>query len=304
MSELFINGMDLEPELVRLKELVNKHLDSYLPPIKEEPGRLHEAMRYSVFAGGKRMRPILTLMAAQAVGADPRPLVGPASAVELFHTYTLIHDDLPCMDDDDLRRGKPSCHKVFGESLALLAGDALQSAAFDMLIKKGREANLDAVAMLKVTQELAQAAGSLGVVAGQVQDLHAEGRDISIDELQNIHRQKTGELFVYAVRAGAILGGASDEDLEKITGFGEYFGLLFQITDDILDVVGDEQKLGKPIGSDAEKKKATYPQMLTLDGAWKIAEETASGACDFLTGLSGDCAPLYSLSALLLSRES
>jgi len=304
MSKLVIDGTDLEGELSRLKTKIDAVLDAYLPAPTDEPTKLHEAMRYAVFAGGKRMRPILTLMAAQAVGADPAPFIGPAAAVELLHTYTLVHDDLPCMDDDDLRRGKPSCHKAYGEALALLAGDALLTAAFDMLVERGLAAGCSPTAIVRVTQELARAAGSQGVVAGQVLDLAAEGRDISIDELQTIHRQKTGELFVYAVRAGAILGGASDEDLERITGFGEYFGLLFQITDDILDVVGNQQKLGKPVGSDAKKKKATYPSMLTLDGAWKIAEETASGACDFLTSLSGDCAPLYSLSALLLSRES
>jgi geranylgeranyl diphosphate synthase type II len=242
-------------------------------------------------------------MAAQACGGDPEKLIGPAAAVELLHTYTLIHDDLPCMDDDDLRRGKPSCHKVFGEAIALLAGDALQTAAFDMLVEKGREAGLDEKALLSAVQELAIAAGSQGVVAGQCLDLAAEGQDIGLDELQNIHRLKTGELFVYAVRAGVILAG-KEEFMDPMTGFGEYFGLLFQITDDILDVVGSSEKLGKPIGSDAEKAKATYPSMLTLDGAWKIAEETASSACEFLETLPGDASPLYSLAAMLLSRDN
>ena len=303
MDEPYIDGCSLEAELVRLKELVDEKLRSVLIDRPGTPDNLLKAMQHAVFAGGKRMRPILTLMTAQACGADPEKLVGIAAAVELLHTYTLIHDDLPCMDDDDLRRGKPSCHKVFGEAIALLAGDALQTTAFDMLIEKGLEAGINEKALLAVVHELSIAAGSQGVVAGQCLDMAAEGQDIGLDELQNIHRLKTGELFVYAVRAGVILSG-KEEYMETMTGFGEYFGLLFQITDDILDVVGSTDALGKPVGSDEKKAKATYPSMLTLDGAWKIAEETANSACDFLDPLPGDSSPLYSLAAMLLSRDN
>jgi len=308
MDKPFIDGCSLESELVRLKGLIDLQLRSVLPESLDTednrvPEKLHEAMEYAVFAGGKRMRPILTLMAAQACGYNPEKLIGAASAIELLHTYTLIHDDLPCMDDDDLRRGKASCHKVFGEDIALLAGDALQTAAFDMLVEKGREAGVSDKALLSCVQELSIAAGREGVVAGQCLDMAAEGQDISLDELQNIHRLKTGELFVYAVRAGVILSG-KEEFMEPMTGFAEYFGLLFQITDDILNVVGTTEALGKPVGSDEKKSKATYPSMLTLDGAWKIAEETASSACDFINTVPGDAMPLYSLAAMLLSRDS
>jgi geranylgeranyl diphosphate synthase type II len=303
MDEPYIDGCSLEAELKRLKELVDVQLRSVLMDRPGTPDNLLKAMQHVVFAGGKRMRPILTLMTAQACGCNPENLIGIAAAVELLHTYTLIHDDLPCMDDDDLRRGQPACHKVFGEATALLAGDALQATAFDMLIEKGLEASVDPTLLLSVVHELSIAAGSQGVVAGQCLDLSAEGRDIGLGELQNIHRLKTGELFVYAVRAGVILAGR-EEYIDAMTGFGEHFGLLFQITDDILDVVGQAGALGKPIGSDARKQKATYPSMLTLDGAWKIAEETANSACEFLDSLPGDSTPLYSLAAMLLSRDN
>jgi len=282
------DGRHLQGDLLQLKELVDRELDSYLPKPQERPASLHKALRYSVFAGGKRLRPILTMLAAQTVGFEPERLAGPASAVELLHTYTLIHDDLPCMDDDDLRRGKPSAHKAFGEAVALLAGDALLTGAFGMLIETAGRAGFPAEAISRVALELAQAAGSLGIIAGQIEDLAAEGRDIGLDELQYIHSRKTGDLFEYSCRAGAILAGASDQDIEKLSRFGELFGLLFQITDDILDEVGDQSKLGKPTGSDKESQKATYPSMLTLDGAWRIAESTGSEACEFLVDLPGD----------------
>lgn len=262
-------------------QAVNTALAELLPGEEEKPSRLHAAMRYSTLAGGKRLRPVLLLAAADLVAGDWRALLPAACSLELVHTYSLIHDDLPAMDDDDYRRGRPTCHKVYGEAVAILAGDALLTLAFELLtrplpaVEPGRQ--------LAAAAELARAAGSRGMVGGQVLDLAAEGRAIGLPELEGIHLWKTGALFRAALRMGGLLGGADDAALEALDRYAAGFGLAFQITDDILDVTGDAREMGKTPGSDARKQKATYPALLGLDQAKKKAAEAAELAAAALT---------------------
>ncbi len=286
------------------RRLVEAELDAFLPSEREEPASVHKAMRYSVFSGGKRLRPILTMMAADAVGGEGEKFAGPASAVELLHTYTLIHDDLPCMDDDDLRRGRPTCHKVFGDTVSLLAGDALLSASFEMLVRRSLESGVPAEAVAGLVESMARASGSLGVVGGQVADMEAEGRDVSLEQLKSIHARKTGELFRYSITAGGVMCGAARDELEKLDECAYHFGQLFQITDDILDVRGDESKLGKPIGSDEKNAKATYPSIMGIERSMEAAEEAARRAVEALEGLRGDVSVMRDLIAYVLTRES
>ncbi len=244
------------------KALVDRLLDRYLPSGEVEPKSLHEAMRYSVMAGGKRLRPILALAAYEYCGGslegDDLPIHFAAAALELVHTYSLIHDDLPCMDDDELRRGMPTCHIKFGEAVAVLAGDALHDVAFGLLAR-GRST--------EAVEELALAIGTEGMLAGQMADVEAEGREVSREEIINIHRRKTGALIRCSVRVGAILAGADEELLKRLTIFGEKIGLAFQIIDDILDIEGDQSLLGKKVGADSKMEKATYPGVVGIDQA-------------------------------------
>ena len=234
--------MDLKAYLEERRSLVNRALEAYLPAVRGPAFRVVQAMHYSLFVGGKRLRPILCLAAAEAVGGDPGEALPVACALEMIHTYSLIHDDLPAMDDDDLRRGQPTCHKKFDEATAILAGDGLLTEAFHILAAaaprfEGREAVL-----LEITELLAKAAGYRGMVGGQMLDLMAEGRKISFKELELIHRFKTGALLTAATRSGALVGGGSRVEVAALTGYGEKFGLAFQITDDLLDVEGDHRR--------------------------------------------------------------
>jgi len=248
--------------LQRNRELVDRLLDQYSPSPAEEPRSLHEAMRYSLMAGGKRIRPILCLAAYEiCAGETARPPDGvkkAMAALEMVHTYSLIHDDLPCMDDDDLRRGIPTCHKKFGEALAVLAGDALHVVAFDLMAQTGS---------VQAVLELATAVGTSGMLGGQVADLEAEERQVSKAEVVNIHTRKTGALIRGSVRIGALLAKASERELTRLTSYGEKIGLAFQIIDDILDIEGDQRILGKKVGSDCKNQKATYPGAVGLDQA-------------------------------------
>lgn len=261
----------------RLQELL--HAPTVYPPT------VHEAMRYSVFAGGKRLRPVLVIAAAEAVGGVIEEVMDVACALEMIHTYSLIHDDLPAMDNDDYRRGKPTSHKVFGEGMAVLAGDALLTYAFEVM---AAAKVADQGRLLTVIREIAGAAGTMGMIGGQVVDLESEGKQITQETLEYIHRAKTGALFRASLRAGAILAGANDEQLACLSEYAEHFGLAFQITDDILDIVGDAQKLGKPVGSDIKNMKVTYPSLFSLPVARQMAEETIGRALNCLnrTGLS------------------
>jgi geranylgeranyl diphosphate synthase type II len=246
---------------------VDEALDRYLPAVDDAspvPARLAEAMRYSVLGGGKRLRPLLCLMAADASGADPAAALPASCALELVHTYSLIHDDLPAMDDDDLRRGRPTCHKAYDESTAILAGDGLLTLAFEVIVRHVRP-SATAAACVKA---LAEGAGPAGMVGGQMADLLAEGRsDGTVADLEAIHRRKTGALLRSALRMGAIVAGAAPPILEALETYGRAVGLAFQIVDDLLDVQGDESKLGKRVGKDLGLGKQTYPALLGVEGS-------------------------------------
>ena len=255
--------------------LVEEALERLLPPETKPPPSIHQAMRYSVFAGGKRIRPILCLESARIFAADVTPVLHPACALEFIHTYSLIHDDLPALDNDDLRRGKPTCHKKFGEANAILAGDALLTLAFQTI----GEAPVAAERRVAILTEIAAGAGTVnGMVGGQVADLEAEGKSVGPEMLEYIHRSKTAALIRAAVVSGAVCAGAGKEDAARLRRFGEAIGLLFQVTDDILDVEESSAALGKTAGKDMAQKKATYPAVFGLERSHQIAQELASRA--------------------------
>ena len=261
-------------------------------------------MHYSLFVGGKRLRPILCLAAAVAVGGDAGEALPVACALEMIHTYSLIHDDLPAMDDDDLRRGQPTCHKQFDEATAILAGDGLLTAAFHTIAAaaprfEGREGVL-----LEVMQLVAAAAGYQGMVGGQMLDLLAEGRQVSLKELETIHRHKTGALLTAAVRAGALMGGGSRAEVTLLTGYGEKFGLTFQITDDLLDVEGEAAEMGKAPGMDEKRQKATYPAVLGLEATREWARRLVEEALTALASFQERAEPLRELARYLLVRRA
>ncbi len=262
---------------------------------------IFDSMRYSLFAGGKRLRPVLLLAAADAVGADGDKFLNVACGLEMIHTYSLIHDDLPAMDNDDYRRGKLTNHKVYGEGIAVLAGDSLLTYAFEtMLSQEGVEPKT----LLAVVKEIASAAGPEGMVGGQVIDMESEGKAVSLDTLKQMHRAKTGALFRAAVRAGAILGGAGQEEVEALTVYAEKFGLAFQITDDILDVIGTAETIGKPVGSDLKNNKSTYVTLHSVEIAQQMAKETVADAVEALAMFGERGAVLKDLVEYLLKRES
>lgn len=283
---------------------VDAALDRWLPREEVLPPRLHQAMRYSVFAGGKRLRPVLIIAACEAVGGDPARVMHVACAMEMLHTYSLIHDDLPAMDDDDFRRGRPTNHKVYGEAQAILAGDALLTEAFRLLADPEANHGLDPAVTLAVIETIARCAGSQGMVGGQVVDMESEGQPIDYPTLQYIHTRKTGALFLASIQAGARLGGGSATQLAALTRFGESAGLAFQIADDILDIVGDQQELGKDVGSDQARGKATYPALLGLSEARRRAEELRDLAITALEPLGTPAEPLRALARYIIDRTS
>lgn len=296
--------MDIRSYLKEKRELVDSFLTSYFAyPVM--PASLSESMAYSIFAGGKRLRPVLALASYEACGGKAEDIVPHASALEFIHTYSLIHDDLPAMDDDDLRRGKPTSHKVFGEGMAILAGDALLTEAFYLLSSNAlnspgiRERDL-----LKVIREVAMAAGAYGMVGGQAEDILSEGREMDGENLSFIHAHKTGALITASVRMGAILGKARKRELSALTMYGENIGLAFQIVDDILDVKGDSARLGKPTGSDEKRKKLTYPGLYGIDLSAKKAEGFVQDAVDALSVFSGSAGPLREIARYILRRKN
>lgn len=282
------------------KALVEQTLKQEL--YREAPldAKLAESMEYSLMAGGKRLRPILVMAAADAVGADGAQFVTTGCALEMIHTYSLIHDDLPAMDNDDYRRGKLTNHKVYGAGLATLAGDALLTLAFDVLL---RQTGVSDATRLAVVREMAMAAGMNGMVGGQAIDLASEGHRIPMELLKKMHMGKTGALFRAAIRSGAILGGANDAQLAALTRYADAFGLAFQITDDILDVVGDEAAIGKPVGSDERNHKSTYVTLLSLEKAQALAQETVDDAISALDGFGDEAAFLRGLVQMLIERN-
>jgi geranylgeranyl diphosphate synthase type II len=296
---------DILRRLDPYRELVEAELVKILPAKNEAPKSLHQAMHYTLLGAGKRLRPILTMLSAASFGAAPRKAAPFAAAFELVHTYSLVHDDLPCMDDDDYRRGRLTCHKKFDEATAVLTGDALLTLAFEAIVDAGGRTRLPPARVVMLVKELSRAAGSRGLIAGQIEDLAAEGQRVSLKKLEGIHHRKTGALFTAALRAGAILGGATPRELLIITRFGDLFGRVFQITDDILDVVGDFKTLGKPTGSDSKNEKATYPKLLSLKRAKAIAVDLSKEAAGTLEQLVGrNCAVMQDLVGYLPERVS
>ena len=281
--------------------LVEEALERLLPPETKPPPSIHQAMRYSVFAGGKRIRPILCLESARIFAADVTPVLHPACALEFIHTYSLIHDDLPALDNDDLRRGKPTCHKKFGEANAILAGDALLTLAFQTI----GEAPVAAERRVAILTEIAAGAGTVnGMVGGQVADLEAEGKSVGPEMLEYIHRSKTAALIRAAVVSGAVCAGAGKEDAARLRRFGEAIGLLFQVTDDILDVEESSAALGKTAGKDMEQKKATYPAVFGLERSHQIAQELTSRATGELEPYGERASRLRDIAEYLVLRRA
>ncbi len=284
------------------QERVELALTHTLPGSAILPSSLHEAMRYATLDGGKRVRPVLVYAAGKAVGVSPESLDAAAVAVECIHVYSLIHDDLPAMDDDDLRRGKPTCHKVYGDAEAILAGDALQALAFQTL---AASSPAEPVARLRMVDLLARAAGSRGMVGGQSIDLASEGKQLDIAELEDMHIHKTGALIRASVMLGALhADGVSAQQLNHLDHYAKCIGLAFQIQDDILDVEGDTATLGKTAGADASHQKATYPALLGLAGARARADELTRSAIDSLGGFDEQADPLRWLAEYIVSRKN
>lgn len=275
-------------------KITEQALHRYIGEIQCHTPKLIDAMKYSLLAGGKRLRPTLVLASSELFHGDEKRALPCACAIEMIHTYSLIHDDLPALDNDDFRRGKPTLHRVYGEAIALLAGDALLTLAFELLGKTG---------VPEVVVEVARSAGINGMVGGQTLDIESEGKMISIDELRTIHKKKTGALICASLRCGAILANASSQQLNLITDYGEHIGIAFQIVDDILNVEGDFATLGKPIGSDEKLKKATYPAILGMDKAKSLAVEHTRQAIEIARQLDQDSTILQQIALYILFRK-
>ncbi|MFD2170896.1 polyprenyl synthetase family protein [Tumebacillus lipolyticus] len=293
--------IDLNDYLQTTGARIEQAMDRLVPPKTQYPEALYDSMRYSLFAGGKRLRPVLTLATVEALGGDVEAALPVASALEMIHTYSLMHDDLPAMDDDDYRRGKPTNHKVFGEATAILAGDALLTQAFQLLgtmEASGREA-----VMLRIVGELATAAGSVGMVAGQMADMANEGMKANEERLAFIHAHKTGALLTAAVRIGALFADASDQQLQALTCYAQKIGLAFQIVDDILDVVGEAEKLGKAVGADAAHGKSTYPVLYGLEESREMVRRLTAEAHQALSSVPLQTNRLQEIADWLVNRE-
>ena len=293
--------MNIKTYLVSRQKLIERALDRYLPKANTKPATLHRAMRYSLFAGGKRLRPILCLAAAEACRGNVSNVLPLACALECIHTYSLVHDDLPSMDNDDFRRGRPTCHKVFGDGIAVLAGDALLTIAFEIVSRTKPAPRYDISVLLR---EIAVAAGSQRLIAGQVADLEAEGKNVKRDQLQFIHENKTAAILKSSVRLGAMSANADARKLSAVTRFGQRLGLAFQIIDDILDVTQTSEILGKSAGKDIAAKKATYPAVIGLEKSRAEARRLTRQAHKALSVFrSSDAEPLHALANYLLERE-
>jgi len=281
--------------------IVNGQLESLIPRLEIEPKNLHAAIRWSLFAGGKRFRPALVLAVGKTFGASEEKLLRTAAAIEMIHTYSLIHDDLPAMDNDDLRRGLATCHRKFGEATAILAGDVLQTLAFQAVAE---DENLSPAIRVKLISEIARAAGTpTGMVAGQQLDLEAEGRQISIAHLEKIHQCKTGAMISVAARSGAIIAEAKETEIETISNYAANVGLLFQITDDLLDATQTTEVLGKTAGKDARAQKATYVSLYGLENARRFAENIHAEACEELRKIERETSLLCEIADFILNRE-
>jgi geranylgeranyl pyrophosphate synthase len=290
---------DLENFFNRSAQIVDAELDKLIPPPETAPQRLYEAVRWSIFAGGKRFRPALMLAVGNAFGADENKLLRSASAIEMIHAYSLIHDDLPAMDDDDLRRGRETCHIKFDEATAILAGDILQSLAFQSIAE---DEVLSEKVRVKLIAELARSAAKM--VDGQQLDLEAEGKTVSIEDLEKIHQNKTGAMISVAARSGAIIAEASENELNKITNYASKLGLLFQITDDLLDITQTTEILGKTAGKDERAEKATYPSIYGIEETKNLAEKVHAEAINELDNLEQPTEILREIASFILKRQS
>jgi geranylgeranyl diphosphate synthase type II len=283
-------------------QLVDTVLGRWVPAEAENPEVIHKAMRYSLFAGGKRIRPILTIAAARTVMDSPEGVENAAATLELIHTYSLIHDDLPALDNDDLRRGRPTCHKVFGESIAILAGDALLTLAFEVL---SRLRGISAECIVRLVAELAKASGTVGgMIGGQVNDMQGEGKEPTAALLDSIHRAKTGALLRASVRMGAIYARASEEELRALSAFGEHAGLAFQIVDDLLDIESPSEALGKTAGKDQAQHKITFPAVYGLSRSREMAEEQRQKAHAALQRFGGRADRLRQIADFIVQRKA
>lgn len=292
----------LEDYLVEQQQLVERALDEWVPGELVEPSSIHKAMRYSLFAGGKRIRPVLAMAAARAVSDVSEGVENAAATLEMIHTYSLIHDDLPAMDNDDLRRGRPTCHKVFGDAIAILAGDALCTLAFEVL---SRVPSIDPERKIRLIEELSRASGTVGgMIAGQVHDIEGERQTPSPKLLETIHKAKTGALLRASVRMGAIYGGADARQLAALTAYGEHIGLAFQIVDDILDVEQTSEELGKTAGKDEAQQKITFPAVYGLERSREMAEEERVRAHGALESFDDGADRLRQLADLVVQRRA
>jgi geranylgeranyl diphosphate synthase type II len=294
--------MDIKAYLAKKKDIVDKSLEKLVPPARSFPPSVHEAMRYSLFAGGKRVRPILAVAAAEALGAKTADLLPIAGSLELIHTYSLVHDDLPAMDDDDLRRGRPTCHKVYGEAVAILAGDGLLTMAFETLSDPRRLKAVPANRLVSIIKEVSTASGVFGMIGGQVVDMESEGRDVDFPTLEYIHTHKTGALIRASVRVGALYAKAGKRQFTALTHYGEMVGLAFQIADDILDVTGTREEIGKDVGSDIKKGKKTFPGFYGLEESRRRAGEVADKAVHALRDFDRKADPLRELAKYIVNR--
>lgn len=295
--------MDLKAYLDEKRRMVDEELRRYAPQPEGPAAEVGRAMSHSLFAGGKRLRPILCVAGARAVGGDEHRVLPVACALEMIHTYSLIHDDLPAMDNDDLRRGKPTCHKVYGEAVAILAGDGLLTEAFRLMTRADLSGGLEPRALLDVIALIARAAGYEGMVGGQVVDIQSEGKAVDPSLVEFIHTHKTGALIAASVSSGAILGGGDKEQVKAITSYGQGIGLAFQIADDILDIEGDAKAMGKRAGGDVRKKKITYPSVLGLNESKAIQNEMVEKALEALKTFDQKADPLRHLAMYIVERE-
>lgn len=298
--------MQLTEYLASKRKLIDEFLDNYLPKEEEFPSSIHKAMRYTLFADGKRLRPVLAIAACEIAGGDIESILPAACSLELIHTYSLIHDDLPAIDNDDIRRGQPSSHKKFGEAIAILAGDALLTQAFSLM---AMDSKLSKDIQIKIIQEVSKAAGSSALIGGQVVDIESSSYqnngsvEINAPLLEYIHAHKTGELFRTSLRIGALAGGADQKQLAALTGYGEKIGLGFQIIDDILDIECTQEELGKPQGSDLAKNKLTYPAVWGMSAAKSQASDLINHACLDLDIFGPKAQILKEIAQLFLTRR-
>jgi geranylgeranyl diphosphate synthase type II len=286
------------------KAQVDETLDRLLPREDEEPGVIHRSMRYSVFAGGKRLRPILAIAAYELAGCQDKAILSPACGLELIHTYSLIHDDLPCMDDDDLRRGRPTNHKVFGDGIAVLAGDALLPLAFECFLGRGMNGQLPLATLSQISRRVAYAIGTMGLVGGQVMDITQASSDRQLSTLETTCLMKTGSLIQVSLECGALLAEADSRMTQALSEYGRCLGLAFQITDDILNVVGDSQKMGKAIKTDASHQKVTFPELLGVEKARRHAADWNQRAKQAISGFGEPAWVLRELADYVIERQS